>query len=346
MNEEALQVLACPHDHTQLHLDSARKLTCEAGHEFPIIDGVPVLLPQNVEPTMDTAAASLIISQQAAAFNRSAPDLYLGSLGISDVERTAIDELSRSATSEIDPVVQYLIAATCGTAYKSVTGKLTYYPIPNIPLPKGEGRFLLDVGCNWGRWSISASRKGYRVIGLDPQLGAVVAASRISKKLALPITYLCGDARFLPLHSNRLDVVYSYSVLQHLSPHDCRLSLQEAGRVLAPGGRAVIQMANIFGVRNLYQLTLRGLRRGRGIEVRYYRPAVLERLFRSTIGETSLSVDCFLGLGLQETDIPLLTGLAKTAAICSAALKRASALIPGLAVVADSLFVNSTKGPV
>ena len=40
------------------------------------------------------------------------------------------------------------------------------------------GSRLLDLGSSWGRWSIAAARKGYSVVGLDPSLGAVLAARR------------------------------------------------------------------------------------------------------------------------------------------------------------------------
>lgn len=343
MNDELLGLLACPRDQSPLYRDDSQSLVCEAGHKFAIIDGVPVFLLDNEKPTMATATASLMRSQGHAPDDRRAMELHLDSLGISEVEKDALEELWQSGHSEIDPVVQYLVAATCGIAYKGALGKLRDYPIPAIPLPEGTGRTLLDVGCNWGRWSIAATRKGYRVIGIDPQLGAVVAAKRVSEKLGHRISYLCGDARFLPFRSNGLDVAFSYSVLQHFSPENCELALREIGRVLVPDGLALIQLANILGVRNLYQLMRRGFRRGRDFEVRYYLPSDLTTLSEATIGKTSLSVDCFFGLGLQESDIPLLTGLGKAAAISSAQLRKASRVVGALTLLADSLYVRAVK---
>src|SRR2546421_318531 len=77
-------------------------------------------------------------------------------------------------------------------------GELDSYPIPELRLPAGDGRRLIDVGCSWGRWSIAAARKGYRVVGIDPSLGAIIAARRVSESLGLPIRYVVGDARYLP----------------------------------------------------------------------------------------------------------------------------------------------------
>jgi cyclopropane fatty-acyl-phospholipid synthase-like methyltransferase len=42
----------------------------------------------------------------------------------------------------------------------------------------GAGKLLLDIGCSWGRWSISAARNGWCVVGIDPSLGAIMAARR------------------------------------------------------------------------------------------------------------------------------------------------------------------------
>jgi len=76
-----------------------------------------------------------------------------------------------------------IIGATSGSSYKHLIGnpKLSEYPIPEISLPSASGALLLDLGCNWGRWSISAARNGYSVVGLDPSLGAVLAARRIAR---------------------------------------------------------------------------------------------------------------------------------------------------------------------
>ena len=103
----------------------------------------------------------------------------------------------------IDPVVAYLIAATNGLMYRHLIGRLESYPIPDIDLPPGEGRTLLDVGCSWGRWSLAAARLGYTVIGIDPSLGAVMAARRVARQLNLAATFLVGDARHLPFAGRR-----------------------------------------------------------------------------------------------------------------------------------------------
>jgi ubiquinone/menaquinone biosynthesis C-methylase UbiE len=111
----------------------------------------------------------------------------------------------------------------------------------------------LDIGCNWGRWSIAAARKGFSVVGIDPSLGAVMAARRIANELNLNIKYLVADGRFLLFPDNHFKVAHSYSVLQHFSKDDARRTIAQISRVLEPGGLAKIQMANsmVFAVSSI-----------------------------------------------------------------------------------------------
>ncbi len=94
--------------------------------------------------------------------------------------------------------MSYLVAATSGILYKHAVGRLHDYPIPEIRLADGQGKVLLDIGCSWGRWSMASVKKGYVPAGLDPSLGAVLAAKRLAKRLGLPFHGVVADARFLP----------------------------------------------------------------------------------------------------------------------------------------------------
>ena len=71
----------------------------------------------------------------------------------------------RDAVMEVDEHVRASLIKTHGNLYRGV--ELTRYPIPSFPLPDGRGRALLDVGCNWGRWTIAAARAGWRPTGID-----------------------------------------------------------------------------------------------------------------------------------------------------------------------------------
>ncbi len=330
----------CPRDHGSLD-ESNATLRCASGHVYPIVDGVPVMLLADVPQTFGAAASSL-----ARAENRDvdwrAPELYLESVEISDQEKQGVLELA-ARQPVVDPVVAYLVAATNGLMYRHLIGRLESYPIPEINLPPGDGRSLLDVGCSWGRWSFAAARRGYHAVGIDPSLGAVMAARRVARQLNLSATFVVGDARHLPFRIGAFDTVFSYSVLQHFSRTDAARSVEEIGRVLRTGGEARVQMPTRYGLRCLYHQARRGFTDGDGFAVRYWRAGDLSRLFTASIGQSRLEVDGYFGIGLQQTDAHLMTGARRAVLRASKAMTALSRRLPWLVKVADSVYVQATK---
>lgn len=331
--------LACPVDHSALG-EEPEALVCARGHHYPVVDGVPVMLRADVPSTIGLADASLQRAR-GAGIDRRAPDLYLESLGISDEEKQGVLELAAGAR-QIDPVVAYLVAATNGLMYKHLIGSLSDYPIPALALPPGSGKRLLDVGCSWGRWSIAAARLGYDVLGIDPSLGAVMAARRVAREMHLPNRYVVADARYLPLPADAVDVTYSYSVLQHFSYEDATLAIGEMGRVLKRGGTARVQMPTRFGVRCLYHQARRSFREATGFEVRYWSLGALAGAFTRHIGPVRFEVDGYFGIGLQPADAPLMTPALRRVLRASELLKAVSRRFRPLVGVADSVFVEAT----
>lgn len=311
--------LVCPRDRQPLEFrgDSVR---CAAGHEYPCVDGIPVLLVDEVEPTHDYAFATT--QAQVAS----------GSPGAGTEQG-----------SGVDPFVQQEIAATNGILYVPLIGKLATYPIPELRLPEGGGRRLLDVGCNWGRWSIAAARKGYRVVGVDPSLAAVRAAQRVARQLGVDASYVVSDARFLPFRDGCFDVAFSYSVLQHFSKPNAHTAFAEIGRVLRDSGMALVQMPNAFGIRCLYHQARRGFREAEHFEVRYWTPAELRRAFEKWIGPSELSVDGFFGLGIQKSDLGVMPPAYRVVVRSSEVLRSAARYVPALKYGADSLYVHSRR---
>ena len=69
--------------------------------------------------------------------------------------------------------------------------------------------------------------------------------------------------------------MFSYSVFQHFSKRDSLAAFEEIGRVLKPGGESLIQMANVYGAKSLWnQARERRFREPRTLfDVRYWGPA-------------------------------------------------------------------------
>jgi SAM-dependent methyltransferase/uncharacterized protein YbaR (Trm112 family) len=313
-----LEYIVCPRDRSTLR-ESGRELLCEQGHSYGIVDGVPVLLVEEVPFTHCDAQRAL------AATRNEGPKLMPAPVG-----------------NEIDPFVNKWIAATNGALYSHLAGKLREYPIPNLRLPPGDGRLFLDVGCSWGRWCIAAARAGYRPIGVDPSLGGIRAARHVAAQLRADALFVVGDGRYLPFRDNIFDQAFSYSVLQHLSKDNTRATLRDIRRVLRPEGKSLIQMANKLGPRSLYNQMRHWFVKTEGFEVRYWLPGELLSAFRQELGPTTIEVDGFFSLNPQVSDIRFLPRKFRMVVLASELLRKSARIFPPLSYVADSLYLKTT----
>jgi SAM-dependent methyltransferase len=284
------------------------------GHRFPIDAGIPILLDPDVQPTQP------------------------GYWGTGE-ESYATEEQSQPVGDEVDEYVRWVLRGTCGNLYDAE--RIAHYPIPTLPL-SGPGRFL-DIGSNWGRWTVAAARAGFDVVGVDPSLGALRAARRVAAQLDISAEFAVADARHLPYPDASFDVVFSYSVLQHFAPADVETAVGECARVLRPGGISLHQMPSRYGLLNGYRQARRGFRTARGFDVRYWRPRELRESFARLVGPTTLSSDGYLTINPHADDLSELDRIARAVVRTSRALTALSRRVPPVRVLADSLWVHSTR---
>jgi SAM-dependent methyltransferase/uncharacterized protein YbaR (Trm112 family) len=315
-----LDLVVCPRDRLDLTL-RGDSLVCERGHEYAVLGGIPILLVSESTPTHVEATRAL-----EAAQARELPQYGATPTGLA-----------------VDPWVNEVIAATNGSLYLPVLGKLKEYPIPAIRLPRGDGKLFLEIGSNWGRWCIAAAQAGYRPMGIDPSLKGVLAARRVTQQLGIDASFAVADGRYLPFRDGSFDQVFSYSVLQHLSKEDVREILADVRRVLRPAGRSMIQMASMFGIRCLYHQARRGFRETHGFEVRYWSPGELKATFERLIGPTELSIDGFFSLDPQFSDMRFFPARYKAIVYASEILRSLGKAIPALKLIADSLYLESVR---
>jgi 2-polyprenyl-3-methyl-5-hydroxy-6-metoxy-1,4-benzoquinol methylase/uncharacterized protein YbaR (Trm112 family) len=315
--------LVCPRDKQPLTMSIDHELSCSRGHIYTVFRGIPILLISEADPTHASC--------------------WTSGKRVADEGEWMEDDWEPTPESPVHPAVQAMVSAAGGYLYQGLVNKLREYPIPDIRLTPSKGGRMLDLGCNWGRWTVSAARKGYRVIGIDPDLGAVLAARKVARQLGVSAEFVVGDARYLPFADGSFDTVFSYSVLQHLSKCNVELTLREVDRVLDRTGKVVIQMPNKFGLRSLYHQARR-FGKSQGIfDVRYWSPLELKRTFCRCIGPSSLSVDGFFGLGIQPSDLRLIPWHLRPIIVASECLRLSSLAFPPLIAAADSLYVVSEK---
>ena len=93
---------------------------------------------------------------------------------------------------------------------------------------------LLDAGCGSGLFIHLATRTGAEIVGVDAAQGLLELA-----RLRNPqISFLQEDLETLPFKDNNFDVVTGFNSFQYAGSFEN--ALQEAKRVLKPGGRLVI----------------------------------------------------------------------------------------------------------
>jgi ubiquinone/menaquinone biosynthesis C-methylase UbiE len=101
------------------------------------------------------------------------------------------------------------------------------------------GLRIADIGCGGGIYSKAWFELGAgEVIGIDSSPTMVSAAEQNCSGLA-NVLFRVGDATDTRLADNSVDVVFERALIHHLSDiHSC---LNEAFRILKPGGRLIIQ---------------------------------------------------------------------------------------------------------
>src|SRR5215207_8894505 len=97
---------------------------------------------------------------------------------------------------------------------------------------------IIEIGCGTGNLSILIRllHPQAEVVGLDPDPKALARARRKAECEALSVQLYRGFAEELPYPDTLFDRVFSAFMFHHLEPDEKEKTLQEARRVLKPGG--------------------------------------------------------------------------------------------------------------
>ena len=244
----------------------------------------------------------------------------------------------------VDAYVQRWVAGTNGNLYVPLINRLPRYPIPVWPSGTVHSRsnLLLDVGCGWGRWMISAARAGYRPVGVDVKLDALQAARRVMKAHNIEGYVVVADLAALPFRNGAFDCVFSYSVVQHVHKSKAAAFVAELARVLKHNGSSLIEFPLRHGLTNFRHFFSKSEEDDPDSWcVRYYGWRELKELFGGLFRNVRITTDCFCGIGVRPEDMDLLPWKYRPVVIVSEVLKFMTRLFPAFARLSDSVFVRS-----
>ncbi|MDC3175231.1 methyltransferase domain-containing protein [Candidatus Pelagibacter sp.] len=318
-----IENLVCPIDKSNLkilgnHLECSNKK-----HQYLIYNKIPIMLVDKYIDRKNFFTKKSLLSLESGKLN----------------DKNYIQNQNKYIINEF---VQKNIAATNSDFYKHSINNLKKYPIPNFPINSKNLSTLLDIGCGWGRWTISANKNGFSSVGIDPSLNAVIAARNVADQLNIKSKFLVGDALYLPFKENLFDYCYSYSVLQHFEKKEVIKSLKEIKYVLKQNGISYVQMLNKYGLRSLYNQIKRNFREAQDFEARYWTPKELQKNFENYIGYTKIETGSYFTQA-QEEDYEIFSFRNKIIFKISLFVKNLSKKLNILQKFADNLFLISNK---
>ncbi len=118
-----------------------------------------------------------------------------------------------------------------------------WYLIENW-LTSVSGRNVAEIGCGKGLFSKALAKSGWRLTCLDPATRSLRRTAKFLAHSQLQADYLQGEPEKLPLVNEQFDAVVSVNLLEFAD--NPQAALEEAFRVLKPGGKAVIVVFRRF----------------------------------------------------------------------------------------------------
>ena len=189
---DLLSLLACPACRGGLSWE-AEQARCERGHLYPLVEGIPVLLPPAVEADVHKQAQAEFFDHEDPEWEISRPH------GAPEVYRWLLEQkFARSVSSLRDLFPGATALTVCGGSGM-------------------DAEFL--------------ARAGARVLASDLSLQAALRARRRAERFGVELQPLVADAESLPFSDRAVDLVYVHDGLHHLE--DPLAGLAEMARVAA-----------------------------------------------------------------------------------------------------------------
>lgn len=205
-------VLACSRVDCEENGELAEgELTCAHGHWFPVIGGIPRLLP----PALLAETLRAFYPEQYGQYRERLEEEFEEE---SELKKKTLQSFSFQWN-------------TFSEMYGHWEANFKSYFEPLVQPDDFCGRQVLDAGCGFGRHAYYAGRYGAEVVAMDLS-EAVVAAHRNTRDL--PSVHVVQGDIYQPPFKATFDLVYCIGVIQHLP--DPERGFRCLAELLAEGG--------------------------------------------------------------------------------------------------------------
>ena len=113
-------------------------------------------------------------------------------------------------------------------------------------VPDGAGGLALDLSCGTGHYALALAGRGRRVVGVDVSAPMLRVARAKGAQAKLDIRWVRADASALPFRPDAFDLATVILGLEFVA--EPGRALQEAHRVLKPGGHLVVAILDRSGL--------------------------------------------------------------------------------------------------
>ena len=214
-------------------------LTChKCRRAYPIIGGVPRLLPDDLRPTL---------WKYRSQFFQSHPDAKAAVFGEHEPDRDKFTKQKQETFSSFS--FQRVELTTPDLRFSKDWLALFAKRLKPHEPEYVSGKLGLDAGCGFGQHLYCAGSYGAEMVGLDVSEGVQRAFETTRNNPRIHVVQ--GDIYRMPFRTGEFDFAMSFGVLHHLP--DPRSGFLSLSRAVRPGGDMLIWVYGYKGMRWTYR---------------------------------------------------------------------------------------------